>query len=54
MYGLANSLPLIACSSLAILGRNIFAKLGAIGIGGIAIYKLIREGFGVGKNNPMR
>jgi hypothetical protein len=54
MYGLANSLPLIICSSFAILGKNILAKLGALGIGAIALYKLIRDGFGVGKNNPMR
>jgi len=54
MYGLANSLPLIICSSFAILGKNLLAKLGALGIGGIAIYKLARDGFGVGKNNPMR
>jgi len=54
MYGLANSLPLVLCSSFAILGKNFLAKLGAFGIGGIAIYKLMRDGFGVGKNNPMR
>ncbi len=53
MYGLANSLPLIICSSFAILGKNILAKLGVIGIGAIAIYKLVRDGFGLGKNNPM-
>jgi len=53
MYGLANSLPLIACSSLAILGKNILAKAGVIGIGAIAVYKVLREGFGLGKNNPM-
>ena len=54
MYGLANSLPLIACSALALLGRNFFAKAGALGIGGVAIYKVLREGFGIGKNNPMK
>ena len=52
-YGLANSLPLVICSSLAILGKNFLAKAGAIGIGAIAIYKVLREGFGLGKNNPM-
>ena len=53
MYGLANSLPLVAFSSMAIAGRNFFAKLGAIGVGGFALYKVLREGFGLGKNNPM-
>lgn len=54
MYGLANYLPVIACSSLALLGKNFFAKAGAIGLGAIAFFKLLHEGFGVGKNNPMK
>ena len=53
MYGLANALPLVICSSLAILGKNFLSKAGAIGIGAVAIYKVLREGFGLGKNNPM-
>lgn len=53
MYGMANCLPLVACSALAILGKNILAKAGAIGLGCIAVYKVLRNGFGVGKNNPM-
>jgi len=53
LYGLANSLPLIFCSFLAIVGKNFLAKAGAISIGGIALYKILREGYGVGKNNPM-
>ena len=53
MYGLANHLPVIICSALAILGKNFLAKAGAIGVGAIALYKVLREGFGVGKNNPM-
>lgn len=54
MYGLSNALPLVICSSFAILGKNFLAKAGAIGIGAITAYKIIREGYGVGKNNPMR
>ena len=53
MYGLSNSLPLVLCSSFAILGRNFLSLAGAIGIGAIALYKVLREGFGIGKNNPM-
>lgn len=54
MYGLANNLPIIACSALAILSKNFFAKAGAIGIGALTLFKFLREGFGLGKNNPMR
>jgi hypothetical protein len=53
MYGLANSLPLVICSAFAILGKNFLSLAGAIGIGAIAVYKVLREGFGLGKNNPM-
>ncbi len=54
MYGLANKLPIIICSAFAILGKNFLAKAGAIGVGAIALFKILREGFGLGKNNPMR
>lgn len=53
LYGMSNWLPVIACSSLALLGKNILAKAGAIGIGILTAYKVMREGFGLGKNNPM-
>ena len=52
-YSIMNSSPLILCSTLALLGKNILAKAGTIGIGAIAIWKVLRDGFGVGKNNPM-
>ena len=53
MYGMSNYLPVIACSALAILGKNIVAKAGVVGLGCIAVYKVLRNGLGVGKNNPM-
>ena len=53
MYGMSNWLPVVICSSLAILGKNILAKAGAAGLGVIAVYKVLRNGFGLGKNNPM-
>ena len=53
MYGMANYLPIVASSALAILGKNIVAKAGAIGLGCIAVYKVLRNCCGVGKNNPM-
>ena len=52
-YGIANSLPMILCSTMALLGKNIVAKAGAIGIGVVALWKVLRDGFGVGKSNPM-
>ena len=53
MYGLGNYLPVILCSTLALVGKSWGAKLGAIGVGLAALYKVARDGYGVGKNNPM-
>ena len=53
MYGLGNYLPVITCSALALVCKNFFAKAGAIGVGAAFLYKVIREGFGAGKQNPM-
>lgn len=53
MYGMANFLPVIACSSLAILGKNILAKIGAFGVAGLMVFNILHNSFGVGKNNPM-
>ena len=53
MYGLANHLPAIVCSAFAILGKGIGAKLGSIGVGLCLLYKIVKEGFGIGKPNPM-
>lgn len=53
LYGLGNSLPVVAFSALALLGKGWAAKLGAVGIGLGIVYKIFREGYGLGKNNPM-
>jgi len=53
LYGLGNTLPLIACSALAILGKNTLAKTGVVGLGCCLLYKIARDGYGLGKNNPM-
>ena len=53
LYGLGNMLPLVLCSSFAIASKNIFAKAGAIGTGCIAVYNILRNGFGLGKQHPM-
>lgn len=54
IYSLSNSLPLVACSALAILGKKTLSKIGAIGVGGCLLYSVLRNGFGVGKQHPMR
>lgn len=53
MYGLGNYLPVVVCSTLALVCKNWAAKAGAIGLGIAAIYRVARDGYGFGKNNPM-
>ncbi len=53
LYGLGNSLPIIAFSTLALVCKNWVAKAGAIGIALGFCYKVARNGFGLGKQNPM-
>lgn len=51
--GLSNNLPLIFCGSMALLGKNIIAKLGVAGSALCFAYTIAREGFGLGKHHPM-
>ena len=53
LYGLGDTLPVVICSSLALVCKNIFAKLGAIGVGLALCYSIARDGFGLGKHHPM-
>lgn len=52
-YGLGNHLFTVACSACALLSKGILAKIGGIGIGLNLCYKIVREGFGLGKQHPM-
>lgn len=54
LNSLGDNLPLVICSSMALLGKGIMAKLGTVGIALGACYKVAREGLGLGKNSPMR
>lgn len=54
IYSLGNNLPLVLCSTLAIVGKNFAAKAGAIGTGCCLAYSIARNGFGLGKEHPMR
>lgn len=53
LYGMGNSLPMIVCSAMALLCKNIGAKIGVAGLALGICYKILREGFGVGKQHPM-
>ena len=53
LYSLGNSLPLVACSALALVSKGVLAELGAIGVGAGLCYNIARNGFGLGKQNPM-
>ena len=50
---LGNNIIPVAFSSMALAGKGFFAKLGAYGLAGYAGYKVLHEGFGVGKKTPV-
>lgn len=52
-YALGNMLPVVACSSLALLCKGALAKIGALGIVLGVAYNIARNGFGLGKEHPM-
>lgn len=51
--GLGNHILTIGCSALALLSKGTLAKVGAIGFGIGLLLKVLREGFGLGKQHPM-
>lgn len=52
-YSLGESLFSVACSAMALLSKGTLAKIGAIGVTLEVCYKVLREGFGLGKQHPM-
>lgn len=54
LYGLGVNLPAILCSAVAILAKGTFAKIGAAGVALTVLYNIARNGFGLGKQHPMR
>ena len=54
LYGLGVNLPIILCSSIALIGKNTAAKCGALGAALCVVYDIARNGFGLGKQNPMK
>ena len=53
LNSLGGNLLTVACSACAILSKGILAKIGAIGLGIGLCYNIARNGFGLGKQNPM-
>lgn len=53
VHGLSDQLPIVACSSMALLGKGKVAKFGAIGAILTVCYDIARNGFGLGKQTPM-
>lgn len=52
-YSLGNSVLGVAFSALALLCKGTMAKVGAAGVALGLAYKVLREGFGLGKQHPM-
>ncbi len=53
LYSLSDSLLLVGSSAFALVAKNTFAKIGATGVALTACYKILRSGFGIGKEHPM-
>ena len=53
LNSLGDHLFTVACSACAILSKGMLAKVGAVGVGLKLCYDIARNGFGLGKNNPM-
>lgn len=50
---LGNNLVPTIFSVMALAGKNAWSKIGAWGLAGYGLYKVIKEGFGVGKHTPV-
>ena len=50
---LGNNLFTVACAAFALLSKGLLAKIGAIGVLLGVGYDIARNGFGLGKQNPM-
>ena len=53
LYSLGVQLPAIVCSALALTTKGFLSKLGAAGVVLGVSYNIARNGFGLGKTNPM-
>lgn len=53
LYSLGNSLFLVGSSAVALTTKNLPAKIGATGVALASLYKVLRSGYGMGKQHPM-
>ncbi len=54
LLGLGDNIVPVICSSLALATKGFTQKLGAWGLAGYALVKVIHEGFGVGKSTAVK
>ena len=52
LNSLADNIIPVTFASLALAGKGIAAKIGAWGVGLYGAFIVLKEGFGLGKNNP--
>ena len=50
---MGDNIFLVSSASLALATKGFFSKLGAWGVAGFGVYKILHEGFGLGKKTPM-
>lgn len=53
LNSLGDNIVPVTFSALALGTKGFFSKLGAMGVGGVALYTILKESFGVGKTTPM-
>jgi len=53
LAGIGTHLPLVVCSAFALASKGFMAKVGMVGSICCGVYSVLRNGFGVGKKNPM-
>ena len=53
LESLGNNIIPVIFTTTALLTKGFMSKLGAWGLVGCAVYTILKEGFGIGKNTPM-
>ena len=53
LHSLGDNIIPVACASLAIAAKGFFAKAGAWGLGIYGGFKVLHDGFGIGKKTPV-
>jgi hypothetical protein len=53
VHTLGDNFVPVVFASLALAAKGAWQKAGAWGLAGVAVFKILREGFGVGKHTPI-